>query len=1506
MKSSNKVHKTNLSTDESENQGQVDSKPDSVYINDDNNTNSFDTADLLNDNIEVYDSIVRNYENNLSKYFQNISNKPSFNNHDETDYIIEDELIDDNLTDLDEETLALDDEHNFEEFLSETAYKSSDGDSENSIESIQNKADGANNSASYTSGLVNMDSKVINDQQNAEQLKSSDSDHIKSDDKTISNDEKVLNQQQVASQENIVRMADNSHQSQFGSGSTLQNKYSNIDSSLQPDAGIQNNDLVKPVDINTVNLQKDINSINAGDNNNTTIDMPTGAGDSVATDTADTKTIDATKEVDGYKETDKAKESNKSEVSKNPEMVREHKETQEEVNTDKPADIATMHRNSDNNAPEKIIDAQNASNDTSTIEVHSPRVFIQSDSPYIYEDGAAGIQGQFSVRLSEPAENDVVIKYSVRGSATEENDYVPLDGQVTIKAGESTATINLTAVDDGILENNETVIVQLDRIMNGNKQFIIGSNDSAQIKIIDTDSAEVSIAATDSLALENGNNGTFTVTLSKVADHDIVVNYTVTGDAVAGQDYKALSGQVTIEAGDTSAEIILKGLNDSVLEDNESVTVTLESVVSESGDNINISSNNASTVIISDTDTATVSVSQNTDVVNEGSGSVNSGEFTVSLSKVSDTDTVINYSVSGDATSGSDYTALSGQVTIAAGETSANIDIVALDDNILEDNESVTITLDSIASGDSDISIHNNNTGTIVISDTDTAEVSILATDTVAVDAPTLINNAEFTVNLSKSSSTDTVINYSVSGDATSGSDYTALSGEVTIAAGETSADINIVALHDNILEDNESVTITLDRIVSGDNEISIGSNNSSTVTITDTDMSEVTIVATDTLAIEGISGESSAEFTVSLSKASDTDTVINYSVSGDAISGSDYTALSGQVTIAAGETSAVISVSSLDDSVVELNESVTITLNDIASGDDNISIGSLNSDTVIISDLEAGSNMVSIVANDSSASETSLLFPNDGQFTVSLSDVSATDTVINYTISGTANNGVDFDQLSGQVTIEAGKVSANIDIDVLSDNIIEGTESVIVQLDSIESGSNQITIGGNNTAELNIIDEDTGFLSISSIDNSATEGSSDHAQFKVSLSSPSSTDTVVDYIVTGSATSGEDYTPLSGQVTISAGKTEALIDVTALDDSISESSESVTVSLTSVSSSNNGIIISLLGKSASIYIHDNSSNGVNTIMGSVDADNIDGTDNADLIYGLDGNDDINYGDGNDTVYGGLGDDIIKGSEGSTGDDSLYGQDGNDIIDGKGGDDYIEGGAGADDIKGGDGNDIVYGGDGIDTIDGGKGNDILHGNEGDDVILGDDDIDVLYGDDGDDVLYGGKGDDSVYSGTGNDELFGGDGNDTLYGEYGNNFIYGEDGNDVIYSGIDADKMYGGNGNDTFYEVKAGDEAYGEAQDDNFYYARSATAETNLTIDGGTGNDTLHLGDENNWTILFTDDTTLINNDGVISGTAMSEVMINNNTIDLGTNTVGAISMENEVISFTGIENITWQ
>lgn len=138
----------------------------------------------------------------------------------------------------------------------------------------------------------------------------------------------------------------------------------------------------------------------------------------------------------------------------------------------------------------------------------------------------------------------------------------------------------------------------------------------------------------------------------------------------------------------------------------------------------------------------------------------------------------------------------------------------------------------------------------------------------------------------------------------------------------------------------------------------------------------------------------------------------------------------------------------------------------------------------------------VTIAANDPDAAEPGGA-GNDGQFTVSMTNPSDTDTEISYTVSGSADNGVDYTTLSGTVTIPANQTSALINVEVLDDFLLEGDETVTVTLDGV-AGNPGITIGAQDSDTVTITSEDEGVWSISG-DATVAEGSA--ASYTVSLS---------------------------------------------------------------------------------------------------------------------------------------------------------------------------------------------------------------------------------------------------------------------------------------------------------------------------------------------------------------------------------------------------------------------
>ena len=230
-----------------------------------------------------------------------------------------------------------------------------------------------------------------------------------------------------------------------------------------------------------------------------------------------------------------------------------------------------------------------------------------------------------------------------------------------------------------------------------------------------------------------------------------------------------------------------------------------------------------------------------------------------------------------------------------------------------------------------------------------------------------------------------------------------------------------------------------------------------------------VSNLAAIALTTNGAEPDQNGQFTVSLAESAATDTIIDYSVSGDATADGDYTALSGSVTILAGETTGTIDIEILDDTIEDPDETLIVTLEGIASGDSDIAVGANNEATMTIADDEIPpENEVAIAAISNGAEPNS-----DGQFTVSLEQAVATNTTLSYTVGGSATSGSDYATLPGTVTIQAGELTANIDVDVFDDNDLDPDETVTVSLTGITNGSPEIVLGGNSSATVTIADDE-------------------------------------------------------------------------------------------------------------------------------------------------------------------------------------------------------------------------------------------------------------------------------------------------------------------------------------------------------------------------------------------------------------------------------------------------
>ncbi|MCX8107718.1 MAG: PKD domain-containing protein, partial [Verrucomicrobiae bacterium] len=181
--------------------------------------------------------------------------------------------------------------------------------------------------------------------------------------------------------------------------------------------------------------------------------------------------------------------------------------------------------------------------------------------------------------------------------------------------------------------------------------------------------------------------------------------------------------------------------------------------------------------------------------------------------------------------------------------------------------------------------------------------ISVLASRPVTENA---VDGAQFTIIRSGVMEVPVTVRLAVEGTAVPGSDYEMLPETLVIPANASFVTIPVFVRPNLYLDGNRTVKLK----ILADASYTIGTAEA-TVTIADNDLPLVTVVATQPIANE--SGTPVGVFVVTRSGDMSAPLVVNYLVSGSAVSGRDYRTLSGTVTIPAGQPSASIVVTPRD-----------------------------------------------------------------------------------------------------------------------------------------------------------------------------------------------------------------------------------------------------------------------------------------------------------------------------------------------------------------------------------------------------------------------------------------------------------------------------------------------------------------------------------------------------------------------------------------------------------------
>ena len=805
----------------------------------------------------------------------------------------------------------------------------------------------------------------------------------------------------------------------------------------------------------------------------------------------------------------------------------------------------------------------------------------------------------FNVSLNRASARDVSFRYNTQqGTAFLDEDFESTVGEVTIPAGQTTATIDVTILNDRDLETiQEVFTVFLSNPTNG-----ILNRNVATGRIIDDDqmlpenqTTSIVVSATELEVMEGDASGaSIDVSLSSAPSGTVIVTLSgLSGTGLTTTPSSLTFNEETWE--DATALTFIAGSDDDASDDDETVVLK-----ANGGGYIDVS--REVLVTVDDDDTAAINVSNDLLAISEGESdaytvtlaSEPTGEVVVVMSKAA-TDPRDLASVELDAASLTFTTA-----NWAAART-VTVEATQDDDAF---NESITITMRGSGADYEGLSEF------VVVSVDDDESIGLTLKDSEGeqlgnTPAVTLTEreSTHVTVELASQPTDSVVVTASVArvGELTIDSDTTPGSKSLTFTpqTWQEPQRLDLVSVGDDDAVDGTPIPVAF--AASGGDYDSLESPDL-TVTVVDDDTAAIDVSVGSLEVDEGdASGES---YTVKL--ATLPSATVTVTVSGHAGTDVSVSATSLTFTTANWDTAQTVTVTAAEDDDATDD---TVTLSHAASGGDyssvsaatvavtvdddetvgiDVSVLALEVDegdapgesyTVKLASLPSATVTVAVSGHsgtDVSVSATSLTFTTanwDTAQTVTVSagqDADAVDDMV--TLSHGASGGGYGDVRGGLPVTVVDDDTAAIDVSVGSLRVDEGDasgESYTVKLASLPSGSVTVAVSGHADSD----------VSVSATSLTFTTANWDTVQ-TVTVSAGQDADAVDDTVTLSHGASGGDYGSVSAvtvAVTVDDDETAA-IDVSVGSLRVDEgdaSGESYTVKLASLPSATVTVAVS-------------------------------------------------------------------------------------------------------------------------------------------------------------------------------------------------------------------------------------------------------------------------------------------------------------------------------------------
>lgn len=667
--------------------------------------------------------------------------------------------------------------------------------------------------------------------------------------------------------------------------------------------------------------------------------------------------------------------------------------------------------------------------------------------------------------------------------------------------------------DDALFEGPETVNLLLQNVVapTGVNAAVDASADAHVVTITDDETVSIgftsptSATANESAAVSPTVTLTITDTTAALNDGALAVaiNAAVTstagGTASVGVDFAAVNTPIAFVSGALSGatqSVTVTPTDDSLFEGSETVVLSLGTITTTPV-GLTVGTGTAShTTTITDDETASIGFSPATGTIaeNAGVGFDAAAVLTLTGTTVTPPTTAIAVgatavdAATGTATVTSDYTVLSPNAFIfpigSASGAVINTTITPVDDVALEGNETVDLTLNAPTGGAT-----LGTTGlTLTLTDDDGATVAFALPTTITVDeaAQTVTIGVALTIPGGGTLTSPITVDVVLSGTTgTDGLDFAFSPVTLTFASGAETQNITLDVLPDLLVEGSETVTLALQNLTAGAALVTLGTQTSHVVTLTDDDGAAVTFASAATSAAEDTAGTLTIPVVLSIPGGGTLVNPVSFDVidagTGTATAGTDFTFSPATLTFPAGSANGAtqtVTLAVTADTDVEPDETVVLSLINLNAGGGVVAFGALTTHTVTLVNDDippVGAISVTFETTGYSGPEDSL-----GTITIpvtlTLNGIPATteDIVVSVSDAGTGTAAPSTDYTFGPVnlTFPAGSVngaSQIVSLTITPDTTVEPDETVVLGL-SVLSGP---AVPGLNAQNITIIGND-------------------------------------------------------------------------------------------------------------------------------------------------------------------------------------------------------------------------------------------------------------------------------------------------------------------------------------------------------------------------------------------------------------------------------------------------